>query len=253
MEIIQTNKLTSKQFQDAKALIELCRLTDGTRGINFLENDTNAIADFPAFYLMYQENILVSVLSVFLPNEKECEIYANTLPRYRKKGYFRQLYLTAEEQLKKYGISHVFFANEPKCHAGSESLRCIGAYKDTSEYMMSYRMETNALPKGILTFHYEETEDGEIAETYWDSEKVASVHLFLENKVATIYDFEVLPKYRGRRFGVETLLLTVQHLKEMGCCKILLHVSSSNKIACRLYLNHGFVHVEQLDYWRKLI
>ena len=92
MNIINTSELSSNQFYDAKTLIELCRLTDNTKGICFLENNVNAIENFPAFFLMYQGNTLVSFLSVFVPNEEECEIYANTLPRYRQEGYFRKLW-----------------------------------------------------------------------------------------------------------------------------------------------------------------
>ena len=113
MNIINTSELSSNQFYDAKTLIELCRLTDNTKGICFLENNVNAIENFPAFFLMYQGNTLVSFLSVFVPNEEECEIYANTLPRYRQEGYFRKLYEMAQEQIKNYGISKIYFVNEP--------------------------------------------------------------------------------------------------------------------------------------------
>ena len=209
MNIINTSELSSNQFYDAKTLIELCRLTDNTKGICFLENNVNAIENFPAFFLMYQGNTLVSFLSVFVPNEEECEIYANTLPRYRQEGYFRKLYEMAQEQIKNYGISKIYFVNEPNCLAGSEALGRLGAKLETSEYLMSYNMR--------------------------------------------IYNLEIESRYRGRRFGVETLNLTVKHLREINCCKIILHVSGSNRIAYRMYSHHGFVHVEQVDYWLKRV
>ena len=253
MNIINTSELSSNQFYDAKTLIELCRLTDNTKGICFLENNVNAIENFPAFFLMYQGNTLVSFLSVFVPNEEECEIYANTLPRYRQEGYFRKLYETAQEQIKNYGISKIYFVNEPNCLAGSEALGRLGAKLETSEYLMSYNMRIEPKVQNILDMEISETEDGEWIETFRDGEKIGSVHVAIDHNVATIYNLEIESRYRGRRFGVETLNLTVKHLREINCCKIILHVSGSNRVAYRMYSHHGFVHVEQVDYWLKRV
>lgn len=251
MNIINTVELSSNQFYEAKTLIELCKLADNTKGITFLENDMNAIENFPAFFLMYKGNTLVSFLSVFIPNDQECEIYANTLPRYRKEGCFRQLYEMAAIQLKNYGIKKVFFAMEPGCLSGGNALTRLGARLEVSEYLMSYNTRIEPKPTGILTLTNTETEDGEIIETYREDVKVGQMNLAKERNTATIYGLEVLPEYRGRGFGVETLMLALKHLIDEGCCKIILHVSSSNKIAYRLYSHHGFVHVEQIDYWLK--
>ncbi len=251
MNLIQTRELSENQLYDAKTLIDLCRLTDHTKGISFLENGVNAISDFPAFYLMYNGNMLISFLSVFLPNEEECEIYANTLPEYRKKGYFRQLFELASEQLKKYGIYEVKFVNEPGCEAGREALGRIGAEPESSEYLMSYCMQQDANPLGNLRLEAEEVPNGRWIRTFRENEPVGSVQVEIEQNVAAIYNVEVFPEYRGRGYGRETLLQTIQYLKQTGCCKILLHVSSSNPIAYHLYSHHGFVHVEQLDYWKK--
>lgn len=251
MNIITTTALSSNQFYDAKTLVELCRLTDNTKGISFLENDVNAIDNFPAFYMMYQGGTLVSFLSVFVPNQEECEVYANTLPRYRKQGCFRILYELAFEQIKNYGIRRIYFVNEPNCISGCEALRRIGAKLESSEYLMSYNMRIKPQYQGILELKSSKSEGGEFLETYRNGVKVGEVHLQIENNVATIYGVEIEQKYRGRRFGVETLLLTIDYLQKKGCCKIILHVSGSNRVAYHLYSHHGFVHVEQIDYWLK--
>ena len=253
MNIINTSELTSNQFYDAKTLIELCRLADNTKGISFLQGDMNAIDNFPGFFLMYHGNTLVSFLSIFVSNQEECEVYANTLPRYRKQGYFRRLFEMASEQIKNYGIRKVYFVNEPSCLAGSEALRMLGAKLETSEYLMSYNMRIDPKPRRILTLRSTSTENGELLETFRDDVRVGSMNLEIERHIATIYNLEIEPEYRGRGYGVETLLLALEHLKKSGCCKVILHVSSSNKVAYRMYSRHGFVHVEQLDYWLKMI
>jgi N-acetylglutamate synthase-like GNAT family acetyltransferase len=245
--------LSSNQFYAAKTLIELCRLADNTKGVSYLENGMNAIEDFPAFFLMYKGNTLVSFLSVFIPNDQECEIYANTLPRFRKEGCFRQLYEMAAVQIKNYGIKKIYFVMEPGCISGGHALTKLGARLEVSEYLMSYNTRIEPKPLGILELKSTKTENGELIETYREDTKVGEISLDIEKNVATIYGVEVLPEYRGRRFGVETLLLTIKHLLDEGCCKIILNVSSSNKIAYRMYSHHGFVHVEQIDYWLKTV
>lgn len=253
MNIINTSELTSNQFYDVKTLIELCRLADNTKGISFLQGDMNAIDNFPAFFLMYHGNTLVSFLSIFVPNLEECEIYANTLPRYRKQGCFFRLYEMACMQVKNYGISSIYFVNEPSSLVGSLVLGRLGAKLETSEYLMSYNMRIEPVPRRILRLECSHTENGEFLETFRDNVKVGSMNLEIEKNIATIYNLEVKTEYRGRGYGVETLLLALEHLKKSGCCKIILHVSSSNKIAYHMYSRHGFVHVEQLDYWLKRI
>ncbi len=251
MNIIITSTLSSNQFHDASTLIELCRLADHTRGVSFLENHSNAIEEFPAFYLMYNDNILVSILSVFVPDSEQCEIYANTLPRFRGKGYFRTLFQKAYETIHNYNISKIYFVNEPCCISGAKALEHIGAMFEKSEYLLSYNMNTPEEPSGILDWKWKRQDETEyLIETCRNEQKVGEIHLHIENHVASIYHVEILPKFRGRGFGTETLLLAIQYLKVSDCDKILLHVSGDNRIAYKLYTQHGFVHVDQLDYWK---
>lgn len=249
MEIISTNRLTTKQFQDAKTLIELCRLEDKTRGVCFLDNDVNLWEDFPCFYLAYENNILIAFLGVFIPSEEECEIYAHTMPKYRQKGLFRKLFCMAFEQIKEYGLQRVYFAIEPGCEAGKKALEKLGAVHETSEYLMSYNMNLEPKPRGILELEVWDEEEILHMETFKGEKKVGEVSAEIQQNVATIFGVEVVKEMRGRGYGVETLLLAIEELKRRGCCKIILHVSGSNEIAHRMYANHGFVHAQQLDYW----
>ena len=74
MNIFVTNSITSKQYNEAMELIEKCAKADGTRGISFLEQELNAIEEFPCFYMMYDGSRLVSYLSVFIKDfsRKHC-------------------------------------------------------------------------------------------------------------------------------------------------------------------------------------
>ncbi len=249
MEIISTNQLTKEQYQDAKALIQLCKIEDGTRGVSFFENELNYYQDFPCFCLAYDENILVAFLSVFVADADECELYANTHPKYRGRGIFRSLYEKISKDLDEYGIFRVCFANEPCCKAGTIALEKLGATFQSSEYLLSYNMNLKPQPKGILSLQVVENEEKLLLESYRKNEKIGQVSVLIEKGVATIFGVEIIEKMRGRGYGVETLLLTICELQRRECCKIILHVSGSNEVAYRMYVNHGFVHVQQLDYW----
>ena len=251
MDIVVTDNLTSDQIYEAIALIELCSLTDQTRRISFLQGEMNAINHFPAFFLMYCENFLVSFLSIFVPDSGQCEIYANTLPQYRKQGCFRRLYETAQQKIREYGIRRIYFVNDPESSIGKQVLRHIGARLDVSEYLMSYNMNLEPKPRGILTLTHSRTENGELLEVYKESVRAGSINLELEQSTAFIYHVEIKRELRGRGYGTEALLLTLQYLKTLGYQKIMLHVSSSNKIAYKMYSHHGFAELEQVDYWIK--
>lgn len=249
MDIVITDTLTLDQLHEVTALIEVCRQTDNTRGISFLEGEMNAIHNFPAFFLMYCKNCLVSFLSIFVSDSRQCEIYANTLPEYRKQGLFCRLYEAAEQKIREYRIEKIYFVNDPESFSGNQVLRHIGAKLDVSEYLMSYNMSLEPEPQGILTLMHSRTENGELLEVYKEKVRAGSINLELEQNTAFIYHVEIKPKLRGRGYGTEALLLTLQYLKALGYKKILLHVSSSNKIAYHMYSHHGFVQIEQIDYW----
>ena len=253
MNILNTDRLTVNQLKEAENLIELCCHEDGTKVICFFQSDMNVIYDLPAFFLMYHKNILVSFLSIFVPDYKECEIYAYTLPEYRRQGCFCRLYKKADRLIRNYGIRKIYFVNEPYGITGDKVLKRIGAKLESSEYLMAYNMDIEPRPQGILILLHSKTENGELLETYKKDIKIGSINLELEQNTAIIYNVEIEEKYRGRGYGTETLLLVLEYLKNSKYEKIILHVSSLNKIAYGMYSRHGFVNIQQVDYWFKKI
>jgi ribosomal protein S18 acetylase RimI-like enzyme len=118
---------------------------------------------------------------------------------------------------------------------------------------MAYNMRLQPQPRGILQVKAEETEEGVTIKTFRNEIPVGVVNVYIEQNVATIHGVEIDARFRGRHFGVETILLTVDYLKSHNCSKIILHVSGANKVAYHLYSHHGFVHIDQLDYWIKSV
>jgi ribosomal protein S18 acetylase RimI-like enzyme len=118
---------------------------------------------------------------------------------------------------------------------------------------MAYNMRLQPTIRGILEMTAEETEEGLLLQTFRNGSLVGTVRIYMEHNVATIHGVEIDAKFRGRHFGVETVLMTVDYLKKHDCGKIILHVSGANKVAYHLYSHHGFVHIDQLDYWIKSV
>ena len=250
MNIINTNVLTSNQYHDAKSLIQLCKQADGSRGISFLEPEINYIREYPCFFMMYEGETLVSFASVFIPDEGTCEVYADTLPSVRGKGYFKRLLKMIKEKNKDFNIEKTYIVNDPTCVVGTRAMENIGAKLESSDYLMRYNNELKPEPKGILTLKVEKGEDNEKYISMKDDVQIGHCYVEYTRNRAFINDFFISERYRGQGYGTETLLLLLEHLLKHGCEKILLHVNNANKAAHKMYYHHGFVHEEQLDYWR---
>ena len=252
MNIFVTNTLTSNQYNDARELISKCSMHDGTRGVSFLEPELNDDMTFPCFYMMYSGDTLVSFLSVFMPDENQCEVYGNTLPEYRKNGYFTRLWKEALTHIKEWSLENVFIVNEPESVSGQAVLKKLGAVPDRTEYLMSYDMGVKPEPAGKLEITYSKDDNTEIYGTYVGNTPIGSCKVEFTRTHAVIYDFQILPEHRGNGYGTEMLLMILKHLMEEEVSKILLHVSGANTAAHAMYSHHGFVSEEQLDYWRLL-
>ena len=250
MNIINTNVLTSNQYHDAGSLIQLCRQEDGSKGVSFLEPEMNYIKEYPCFFMMYEGATLVSFASVFIPDEGICEIYADTLPTARGKGYFKRILKMILEKNKDFNIEKTYIVNDPTCIAGTKALEAIGARLESSDYLMRYNREYIPEPKHILKLKVEQEEDNEKYITMKRRKEIGRCYVEYTRDTASIYGFYVEEKYRGKGYGTETLLLLLEHLLKHGCTKILLHVNNANKAAHKMYYHHGFVHDEQIDYWK---
>ena len=80
-------------------------------------------------------------------------------------------------------------------------------------------------------------------------EIIGKVHISIINKEGFIYGFGVIPVFRGKGYGREVLLATLDILKEKGADNIFLEVESQNKNALGLYESRGFEEVAVMDYY----
>lgn len=251
MNIFITDTLTSNQYHDAVQLIEACNIHDMVPGISFLKSEMNYIEGFPCFYMLYDGSELVSFLSVFIPDESQCEIYAHTLPSHRQKGYFLRLFEAAVENIYASNIDAIYILNEPSCVSGSCAISKLNADFSDSEHLMYFDRKHILSPTlHRLSLEIDTKYSTDFFYTYLDDTLVGKCKADRSRTNALIYDFEVLEDYRGKGYGSETLILVLNHLLKEKCENIRLQVSGSNTAAKVMYSHHGFKTAQQIDYYK---
>ncbi|WP_303864489.1 GNAT family N-acetyltransferase [Alkalibaculum bacchi] len=116
----------------------ICKEHDKLNGSIFLDTSINFNSEIKSLFLLYDNNILVSLVSMFIPTRDEAEISAYTLPKYRRKGYFKKLLHEAIKEITKYNILDLVFVCEPQSNDGNEVIEKLKAEFDFTEYFLRY-------------------------------------------------------------------------------------------------------------------
>ena len=103
-----TNQLTDKERKEAKALIASCQANDHTFREPYLSNMLNFDSTMPTFFLYYQEEELLGLLTVYADNE-DVEVAILVVPEYRRKGIARSLFDKFQKETASYPIQSVTF------------------------------------------------------------------------------------------------------------------------------------------------
>lgn len=249
MDIFITNRLSSEQYFQVINLVEECAKTDGVSGISFLEQELNAIEEFPCFYLMYDRSRLISYLSVFIPEESQCEIYSATLPSERGREHFKCLLTEAMKHIREYGITYRCVVKEPDSRDMDDYLERLNSKLVDEDYLLSYDHNVKPEPQGELELKYRKVGSTGIYETYKNDNHIGSCQVEYAGRQALIHHVEIVESQRGKGYGTETLLLVLEHLISDQIQKILLHVNGANEVAYNMYVNHGFVEEQRIEYW----
>lgn len=141
MKILQLLKLNTKQIKDVETLVQECLKEDGLERTLYLDNDINYYVNLRSFFLLYEEDRLVSVLTIFAPTYEEAELTAYTLPAEREKGYFKALLKEAKKELQRFDIKRILFVVEPESKSGMATMKALNAEYAKSEYLLCYQFE----------------------------------------------------------------------------------------------------------------
>lgn len=85
MPIKALNKINKKVIKEIREVEMVCQRHDKLNGSIFLDASLNFYPDIKNLFLFYEDNKLVSLMTMFIPTAWEAEISAYTLPEYRQK------------------------------------------------------------------------------------------------------------------------------------------------------------------------
>ena len=284
MDIICQNQLTECQKKQVQQLEELCAKEEGLKNRAFLSNELSFDKSLPCFYLAYDEEQLVSFLSVFIPTRQEAEVSAYTHPQHRRKGYFNTLLQKAQAVLGQAGVPKLLFVAEPQSKSAAGVLwhrNC--RHIDRTEYTMEYtgpiptvdglvcleplseQNKAQAVAISSAVFGMEEGEDNFIENTLKDparkgflakmeEDAIGIFSLHFEASRVYLYGLGLLECYRGKGYGKNLVLLALrQAFANVETKTVVLDVDSQNPPALALYRGVGFTTIFQADYYTELL
>lgn len=285
MTVIQTTSLSDSQKKDIHTLEVVCQQYDKLQGNIFLSNSINFNCEINCFFMLYNDDILISFLAMFIPTSKEAEISACTMPEHRRQGHFNALLNKASEELKAYSIRSILFVHEPASIDAKLVLERINAKYEYSEYLLLYKRTNNPLNQikqinleqysnesiediiklemDIFKDNYEDTysmveksinsKDVLSYIAYLDGEMLGVCSVNFETEDVSIFGLGIASRHQGKGYGKEMLSLLLDRIVSMNTKSISLEVSSVNDRAYNLYRKSGFEIKTQFDYYRYLL
>jgi len=127
MIIKELVKASEEVIKEIRQLEIACKDYDKLTGDIFLDSSLNFNPYMKNIFLLYEDDKLVSLLTMFIPTQTEAEISSFTLPKYRQKGYFKALFVKASNELKKYEVQDVLFVCEPQSFSGKAVIKKLKA------------------------------------------------------------------------------------------------------------------------------
>ena len=251
MQQIKTTDLSDSQIHDIHRMETACQAHDSISLTFPIDEDT-------VYFLLYDEDVLLSALSAFFNGEDAWECSAFTLPGHRNRGYFTRLFDTF---LKDAGEYDVIFAADEECTDTVKTLEALEAELWYHEYLMEF-----FLPAGMtvsspekesgLTFSPGLETDILAGSTEFQimerNHPVGNFHLSLHRDRVYFYGFEIKEELRCQGLGtaaLELLLDGLTKIQKNTVKSVYLQVSGNNKPAVALYKKIGFQITETISYY----
>lgn len=244
MQIIQTDLPNETQKQSLLLLQNTCRSHDQ---ISF----TFPFDEGCRYYLLYNDDLLLSALCAFFIENNEIECVACTLPQFRQSGYFTQL---LDELINDFEDHDLIFPIDDTFLPSLQTMEALEAKFWYQEYLMELPLPAKALSSDQIILSAPsslETTDPWIF--YKDKTLVGSFHLDIQGDKAYFYGFEIVEPLRNKGLGSSCLSLFLNLIESLPQTKkvkkLILQVSSLNAAALSLYKKAGFRITQTLSYY----
>jgi ribosomal protein S18 acetylase RimI-like enzyme len=277
--LLKRQGLTSAELAKIEGLASLCNTHEGLDLKLIWSALRTRPHDRTNDFLYYENGMLVGFAGLFNFNPKEAEINGMVHPDYRRRGIFTALFNAAREVCPRRGITKILMIVERVSRSGLAFASAMHARYDHSEYKMKLegprfparfdprlqlrlaRAEDSAILAHIIAISFDLLEhevsvaseiDNPLRRCYvaqLDDAVIGTISVSLDGREAYIYGFGILPEYRGRGYGRQTLARTVQEILATGQERIALEVEVQNKSALTLYESCGFKEAGCYDYY----
>lgn len=251
MKIIRTKQLDLHQLEDLHALETACRSHDQT-------SLTFPTEDGCLFFLLYDEETLLSAFSAFFNEFETCSCSAFTLPSCRRRGHFTRL---LEELLKESGECDLLFLADDSCADAKHTLDAIGAELLNQEHMMELRLPAPSpgLDSRAVKFSpaLSPRDEDTLYTIHVNDQPAGSFHLIFQNETVYFYGLEIQESLRNQGIGTRAAAALIEELnrsarpqpEDLPVSRVLLQVSGDNEPALALYRKLGFAFTETLSYY----
>lgn len=249
MKIIRTKSLDIRLKNDLFFLEEQCKVHDKNVVSLIQDNGTT-------YYLLYEDDYLLSALSTFFIADEGYECYALTLPKYRRQGLFSKLFHTLLKESEDYDI---IFSVSYACQDTYNTLDALNAELWHQEHLMELTVSSlsSVKPMEGITNHMSLLEsnlpDGALAyELKQGKTTLGSCCLSIQEHSSFLFCFEIKESFRNQGMGQIFLSLFLAEYyknRENKPDKIRLQVSGDNKPAMSLYQKSGFQITESIAYY----
>lgn len=259
--ILKLNQLPDNLIDEICCLQDECKKLDDADFYIYLDKDDDFFDEIKYFHLFYTEHVLAGFLSFYIQDETSVCISGCVLPEYRGRHIFTRLFQSALEELSSYpellkGIEfHLPDIDSDAFVPAIHFLNKNSLKLHHQEFLLNYDLTKRTeyyVPHDIYT-EYDE-HDNEF--TIWlDNTYVGGCSIYFSEDFdhihtsdsdssihgcATIYDYEILPEYRGKGYGKAGLMSILNDLQKLNFHHTILHVSGLNKKAHSMYISCGF-------------
>ena len=281
MSVIKTPCLDKEQKLQVEALIKEVQVFDGTHRIPYLSNNLNFDQEMPAFFLAYEKNQLVGLLTVYADVPDEAELAIMVHPNYRRLGYVKELFHVFRETMQEYQLSftvmseRAFLAKHPDVLANlgmtveddfeywlsrqrkayllekRDDLSVTKASREHLEAIADFQAKAFGEPHEVTLRYAKEAlvdETGKLYIVMKDDEVVASCTVDFSTTYNYLYGLVVAEGYRGQGIGTYFMKVLVNSLLAENEKAFQIAVESDNLAAKRLYESLGFEEQTQVVY-----
>ncbi|RRB07561.1 GNAT family N-acetyltransferase [Larkinella rosea] len=284
MKILSLTDLNEEQYLSIQALEIRCKADDALLGHIHWDKSMNYFQSMCHWFLLYDNGVLISVLSAFAPTTNQIEFNGYTLPKARRKGCYSTLLEVAAEEARKYGYEHALLISEQSSESGQAFVKQRGAQLTNTEYQLIWQavlplptppgaqpvqlVKAESIDLEPLTTLSQTIFGGTLDEARKLLETtIQSPHLtqyvatlagktvgmvatnFVQND-AWIIGLGVCQEHQGQGIGQTILHRILAILQDSEADKILIEVDSSNEAALHLYQKTGFEIQMGQDYFR---